>query len=37
LKLARVSGGIREVLKISGITTFIDIFDTIDDAVKSFQ
>lgn len=37
LKLARVSGGIREVLKISGITTFIDIFDTVDDAVKSFQ
>ena len=36
LKLARVSGGIREVLKISGITTFIDIFDTIDDPVKSF-
>lgn len=37
LKLARVAGGIREVLKISGITTFIDIFDSVDDAVKSFQ
>ncbi len=37
LKLAGVAGGIREVLNISGITTFIDIFDTVDDAVNSFQ
>lgn len=37
LKLEGVAGGIREVLKISGITTFIDIFDTVDDAVRSFQ
>jgi anti-anti-sigma factor len=36
LKLAGVSPGIREVLKISGITKFIEIYDTVDDAVRSF-
>lgn len=37
LKLAAVQPPIRDVLKISGITKFIEIFDTVDDAVKSFQ
>ncbi|MFN8385889.1 MAG: STAS domain-containing protein [Anaerolineales bacterium] len=37
LKLAAVHPSIREVLKIAGITQFIEIFDTVDDAVKSFQ
>lgn len=36
LKLAAVQPPIREVLKIAGITQFIEIFDTVDDAVKSF-
>lgn len=37
LKLAAVQPPIREVLKIAGVTKFIEIFDTVDDAVKSFQ
>jgi len=37
LKLAAVQPPIRDVLKIAGITKFIEIFDTVDDAVKSFQ
>jgi anti-anti-sigma factor len=36
LKLARVQPSIREVLKIAGITQFIEIYDTVDDAVASF-
>ena len=37
LKLAAVQPSVRDVLKIAGITQFIEIFDTVDDAVKSFQ
>jgi anti-anti-sigma factor len=37
LKLAAVQPSIRDVLKIAGITQFIEIFDTVEDAVKSFQ
>lgn len=36
LKLAAVQPPVREVLKIAGITKFIEIFETVDDAVKSF-
>ena len=37
LKLAGVSPSIQEVLRIAGITKFIDIFDSVEDAVGSFQ
>ncbi len=37
LKLAAVQPDVREVLKIAGITKFIEIYETVDDAVKSFQ
>lgn len=37
LKLAAVQPPIRDVLKIAGITQFIEIYETVDDAVKSFQ
>ena len=37
LKLAAVQPAVREVLNITGITKFIHIFDTVDEAVKSFQ
>lgn len=37
LKLAAVEPPVRDVLNITGITKFIEIFDTVDDAVKSFQ
>ncbi|MCC6500492.1 MAG: STAS domain-containing protein [Anaerolineales bacterium] len=37
LKLAAVQPSVREVLSIAGITKFIEIFDTVDEAVKSFQ
>jgi len=36
LKLAGVISPIREMLNIAGVTQFIDIYDTIDDAVASF-
>lgn len=36
LKLAAVHPSVREVLKIAGITKFIEIYDTVDDAVASF-
>lgn len=37
LKLAAVQPSVREVLKIAGITKFIEMYDSVDDAVKSFQ
>lgn len=37
LKLAAVQPPIRDVLKIAGITKFIEVYDTVDDAVASFQ
>lgn len=37
LKLAAVHPPVRDVLNITGITQFIEIFDTVDDAVASFQ
>lgn len=37
LKLAAVQPQVQDVLKIAGITKFIEIFDTVDEAVKSFQ
>ena len=36
LKLAGPTEHIREVLQIAGITQFIDIYDTVDEAVASF-
>ncbi len=36
LKLAAVHPPVREVLKIAGITRFIEIYDTVDDAAASF-
>ena len=36
LKLAGVSPSMRDVLDIAGITQFIDIYDTVDEAVASF-
>ncbi|MCC6300414.1 MAG: STAS domain-containing protein [Anaerolineales bacterium] len=37
LKLAAAEPSVREVLSISGITKFIEIFNTVDEAVRSFQ
>lgn len=37
LKLAGVPPTIREMLGIAGITQFIEIYDTVDEAVASFQ
>lgn len=36
LKLAGVIQPIREMFDIAGITAFIDIYDTVDDAVASY-
>lgn len=36
LKLAGVIPPIREMLQIAGITQFIEIYDTVDEAVASF-
>jgi anti-anti-sigma factor len=36
LKLAEPTEHIREVLQIAGITQFIDIYDSVDEAVASF-
>jgi anti-anti-sigma factor len=37
LRLAGAEGNIRRVLDISGFTSFIDIFPTIEEAVASFR
>ncbi len=37
LKLAAVQPPVRDVLNIAGITKFIEIYDSVDDAVRSFQ
>ncbi|WKZ46394.1 MAG: STAS domain-containing protein [Anaerolineales bacterium] len=37
LKLAAVQPSVRDVLNIAGITKFIEIFETVDEAAKSFQ
>lgn len=36
LKLAEVSAHLREVLEIAGISQYVEIFDTVEDAVASF-
>ena len=36
LKLAGATQPIREMFEIAGITTFIEIYDTVDEAVGSF-
>jgi len=36
LKLASPTAHIREVLQIAGITEFVDIYDSVDEAVASF-
>ena len=36
LKLSGATQPIREMFEIAGITTFIDIYDTVDEAVASF-
>jgi len=36
LKLANPTAHIREVLQIAGITEFVDIYDSVDEAVASF-
>jgi hypothetical protein len=36
LKLAGAIPPIREMLQIAGITQFIEIYDTVDEAVASF-
>lgn len=36
LKLAAATPEISEMLEISGVTQYIEIFDTVDNAVKSF-
>jgi anti-anti-sigma factor len=36
LKLANPTDHIREVLQISGVAQFIEIYDSVDDAVASF-
>ena len=36
LKLANITAHIREVLQISGITQFIDVYNSVDEAVASF-
>jgi anti-anti-sigma factor len=37
LKLAAVPPPVREVLKIAGVTQFIEIYDTVGEAVAAFQ
>jgi len=36
LKLAGATTVIREIMQVTGISQFIDIFDTVDEAVASF-
>jgi anti-anti-sigma factor len=36
LKLANALPVIREMLEISGVTQYVEIYDTVEDAVKSF-
>ncbi len=36
LKLSGLSSSMRDVLEIAGITQFIDVYDTVDEAVASF-
>jgi anti-anti-sigma factor len=36
LKLTGLSASMRDVLEIAGITQFIDVYDTVEDAVASF-
>lgn len=36
LKLAGAQARVRDVLQIAGITHFIDLYDTVDEAVASF-
>lgn len=36
LKLAGLSSSMNDVLEIAGITQFIDVYDTVDEAVASF-
>jgi len=36
LKIAGATAIIREIMQVTGISQFIDIFDTVDEAVKSF-
>ena len=36
LKLAGVSSSMRDVLEIAGITQFIDLYDTVEEAVRAF-
>jgi len=37
LKLAGVASSIREVLDVAGITQFIEIHETVDEALSTFQ
>lgn len=36
LKLSGLSSSMRDVLEIAGITQFIDVYDTVEEAVASF-